>query len=145
MMIEGSGSESGSRSIPLTNGSGSGLKNVQVTEEAFSSQKRHFKAWTFTFFFTFVGHFCPPGSTDPIESGSNPDPDPQPWFYVNAIGSNFFMYLFKNKLWQFSILRNLWLQKKEIQIFYSYSFFVVVGSGIRDSSRWIKIRIRDPG
>jgi hypothetical protein len=33
---------------------------------------------------TFVGHFCPPGSgsTDPIESGSNPDsdtdPDPQP-------------------------------------------------------------------
>jgi hypothetical protein len=33
---------------------------------------------------SFVGHFCPPGSrsgsTDPIESGSNPDmdPDPQP-------------------------------------------------------------------
>jgi hypothetical protein len=31
-----------------------------------------------------VGHFCPPesgsGSTDPIESGSNPDPDPQPWY-----------------------------------------------------------------
>jgi hypothetical protein len=27
---------------------------------------------------TFVGHFCPPGSgsTDPIESGSNPDPQP---------------------------------------------------------------------
>ncbi len=30
---------------------------------------------------TFVGHFCPPGSgsTDPIEYGYNPDPDPQPW------------------------------------------------------------------
>jgi hypothetical protein len=31
---------------------------------------------------TFVGHFCPPGSgsgsTDPIEYGSNADPDPQP-------------------------------------------------------------------
>ncbi len=36
-----------------------------------------------------MGHFCPPesdpnsesgsGSTDPIESGSNPDTDPQPW------------------------------------------------------------------
>ena len=30
-----------------------------------------------------MGNFCPPGSgsTDPIESGSNPnpDPDPQPW------------------------------------------------------------------
>jgi hypothetical protein len=40
----------------------------------------------FKFFSTFVGHFCPPnpdpdsesGSTDPIESGSNPDQDPQP-------------------------------------------------------------------
>jgi hypothetical protein len=34
------------------------------------------------FFSTFVGNFCPPGSgsesTDPIESGSNSDPDPQP-------------------------------------------------------------------
>ncbi len=30
--------------------------------------------------YIFMGHFCPPGSgsTDPIESGSNPDPDPQP-------------------------------------------------------------------
>jgi hypothetical protein len=31
------------------------------------------------FCFVFVGHFCPPGSgsTDPVESGSNTDPDPQ--------------------------------------------------------------------
>ncbi len=28
-----------------------------------------------------MGHFCPPGSTDPIESGSSPDPDPQPCFH----------------------------------------------------------------
>ncbi len=35
----------------------------------------------YKFFSTFLGHFCPPGSgsTDPIESGSNPDP--QPWFF----------------------------------------------------------------
>jgi hypothetical protein len=38
------------------------------------------------FFPTFVGHFCldpdseyGSGSTDLIESGSNPDPDPKPW------------------------------------------------------------------
>ncbi len=40
-------------------------KNVQVTEEAFSSQKRPSntsKHEIFQFFFTFVGHFCPPGS-----------------------------------------------------------------------------------
>jgi len=32
----------------------------------------------YKFFPTFVGYFCPPGSgsTDPIESGSNPDPQP---------------------------------------------------------------------
>ncbi len=38
----------------------------------------------YKFFSTFVGHFCPPGSgsTDPIESGSNPDPDPQPWLIL---------------------------------------------------------------
>jgi len=31
-----------------------------------------------------VGHFCPPGSgsTGPIEYGSNPDPDPKPWYKV---------------------------------------------------------------
>jgi hypothetical protein len=34
----------------------------------------------------FVAHFCPTGSRDPIEFGSNPDPDaglhpdPQHWF-----------------------------------------------------------------
>jgi hypothetical protein len=44
------------------------------------------------FFPTFVRHFCPPGSgsTDPIESGSNADPDPvpQPWstpFYLQEL------------------------------------------------------------
>jgi hypothetical protein len=37
------------------------------------------------FFSIFVGHFCPlesgSGSRDPIESGSNPDPDPQYWWH----------------------------------------------------------------
>jgi hypothetical protein len=59
------------------------INNVQVTEEAFSSQKRPSnttKHDLLTFFSTFVGHFCPPGSTDPIESGSNTDPDPHPGF-----------------------------------------------------------------
>ncbi len=61
------------------------IKKVQVTEEAFSSQKRPSNTSKHELFkkkSTFVGHFCPPGSgsgsTDPIESGSNPDPDPQP-------------------------------------------------------------------
>jgi hypothetical protein len=57
-------------------------RSLQLSKEAI----QHFKTWTFKFVSTFVGHFCPPGSgsTDPIESGSNPDtdpdPDPQPWF-----------------------------------------------------------------
>jgi hypothetical protein len=51
------------------------IKDVQVIEEAFSSQKRPSntsKHELLNFFFAFVGHFCPPGSgsTDPIESGS---------------------------------------------------------------------------
>ncbi len=57
---------------------------VKVTEEAFSSQKRPSntsKHEIFFIFSNFVGHFSPPGSgsgsTDPIESGSNWDPDPQ--------------------------------------------------------------------
>jgi hypothetical protein len=61
------------------------IKDVQVTKEAFSSQKRTSstsKHQIFYFFSTFVGHFCPPGfrseSTDLIESGSNPDPKPWP-------------------------------------------------------------------
>jgi hypothetical protein len=59
------------------------IKNVQVTEEAFSFQKRPSdtlkKNMKFLNFFYFLGLFCPPGSgsTDPIESGF--DPDPQPW------------------------------------------------------------------
>jgi hypothetical protein len=71
--------------------------NVQVTEEAFSSQKRTSNASKheiFNFFLLLWVNFAlldpdsdldsesGSGSTDPIESGSNwdPDPDPQPWF-----------------------------------------------------------------
>jgi hypothetical protein len=63
--------------------------NVQVKEEAFSSEKRTsitLKHEIFQFFSTFVGHFgvldpdpdseYGSGSTDLIESGSNTDPDP---------------------------------------------------------------------
>ncbi len=62
------------------------LKNVQVTEEAFSSQKRPFNTSKHELkknCFTFVGHFCPPGSgsTDPIESGSGS---------VTLLGGRFF-------------------------------------------------------
>jgi hypothetical protein len=52
------------------------IKNVQVKEEAFSSQRKpsNTSKHDFKKKFTFVGHFCPPGSgsgsTDPIESGS---------------------------------------------------------------------------
>jgi hypothetical protein len=49
------------------------IKNVQVTEEAFNSQKRPYNTSKHNFvksFSTFLGHFCPPGS------GSNWDPDP---------------------------------------------------------------------
>ncbi len=52
-------------------------RSLQLSKEAI----QHFKTWHFWIFSTFVGHFCPPGSvsgsTDPIESGSNWDPDPQ--------------------------------------------------------------------
>ncbi len=59
------------------------IKNVQVTEEAFSSQKRPSntsKHELFKKISTFVGHLDPDpdsesGSTDPIESRSNPDPN----------------------------------------------------------------------
>ncbi len=60
------------------------VQYVQVIEEAFSSQKRPSntsKHELLQFLSPFVGHFCPPGSgsgsTDPIEYGFNPDP--QPW------------------------------------------------------------------
>jgi hypothetical protein len=49
------------------------IKNVKVTEDAFSSQRgQHFKTCTLNKNSTFVGHLCPrgSGSTDPIESGS---------------------------------------------------------------------------
>ncbi len=38
---------------------------------------QHFKTRNFSTFSIFVGHFCPPGSTDLIESGSDTDPDPK--------------------------------------------------------------------
>jgi hypothetical protein len=43
-----------------------------------SSQKRTpaFKNMQFLNFSTFVGHFCPSGSTDLIKTESNPDPKP---------------------------------------------------------------------
>jgi hypothetical protein len=63
-------------------------KDVQFTEEAFSSQKKRkhpaLQNMKFLqFFSTLLGHFYRPGSgsgsTDLIESGSNTDPDPKPW------------------------------------------------------------------
>ncbi len=65
------------------------IKNVQVTEEAFSSQTRTSNTSKHgIFFLLFMGHFCPPGSgsgsTDPIESGSFWYPDPQPWFWLHS-------------------------------------------------------------
>ncbi len=51
-------------------------KKRQSSGEAFSPQKR--SSSTGILFSIFVDHFCPPGfgsgSRDPIESGSNPDP-----------------------------------------------------------------------
>ncbi len=69
------------------------IKNVQVTEEAFSCQKRPSntsKHEPLKQISTFGGHFCPPGSgsgfpntdLDPL-TRLNPDPDPQPWSYVS--------------------------------------------------------------
>ncbi len=69
-------------------------KNVQVTEEAFSSQKRpsntskHELLKIFLLLWVIFALMDPDpepdsesgsGYTDPIEYGSNPDPDPQPW------------------------------------------------------------------
>jgi hypothetical protein len=55
---------------------------VQATGEAFTPQKRTSctsEREIYYFISMFVGHLCPPGSgsRDPIEYGSNPDPDPQ--------------------------------------------------------------------
>jgi hypothetical protein len=48
-------------------------RSLQLSKEAIP----HFKTFS-----TFVGHFCPPGSgsgsTERVESGSNPDPQPCP-------------------------------------------------------------------
>jgi hypothetical protein len=67
------------------------IKNVQVTEEAFSSQKRpsntlKHELLNFFLLLWFIFGLLDPdpdsesgsGSTDPIESGSNPDPDTDP-------------------------------------------------------------------
>jgi hypothetical protein len=59
---------------------------VQVTEEAFSSQKRPsntskhdiFKFFYFSGSFLLSWIWIPNPFTDPIESGSNPDPDTDP-------------------------------------------------------------------
>ncbi len=54
-------------------------RSLQFLKEAI----QHFKIWTLKFFFYFWGSFlpsCGSGSTDPIESGS--DPDPQPCYKV---------------------------------------------------------------
>jgi hypothetical protein len=70
----------------------SSIKNVQVTEEAFSSQKRpsntsnHELQKFFLLLWVIFALLDPDsesgsGSTDPIESGSNPDPDPQSCFF----------------------------------------------------------------
>ncbi len=56
-------------------------RSLQISKEAI----QHFKTLNLKKKFYFCGSFCPPGSgsTDPIESRSNPepdtDPDPQPW------------------------------------------------------------------
>ena len=49
---------------------------------------QHFKTWIFLIFFDFCGSFLPSWiriqirNPDPIDSGSNWDPDPQPWSEV---------------------------------------------------------------
>jgi hypothetical protein len=85
------------------------IKNVQVTEEAFSSQKRpsstskHELLKNFLLLWVIFALLDPDpdpdsesGSTVPIEFGSNPDPDtdpdpdPQPWFlFVMSIWNLF--------------------------------------------------------
>ncbi len=47
----------------------------------------HFQTWNFFTFFYF--HFCPPGfgSTDLIESGSNPDPNSKHWLGIQDMRS----------------------------------------------------------
>ena len=55
------------------------IKYVQVIEEAFSSQKRPSntsKHELLQIIVFFCGSFLPSASTGPIESGSNPDPEP---------------------------------------------------------------------
>ncbi len=67
------------------------IKNVQVTEEAFSSQKRPSNTSKHELLTIFLLLWCilvlldpdqdsesGSGSTDPIKSGSNPDPDTDP-------------------------------------------------------------------
>jgi hypothetical protein len=67
---------------------------VQVTEEACSSQKRPSNTSKHEFFLLLWVIFAlldpnpdseyGSGSTGPIEYGSNPDPDPTPWFFTQA-------------------------------------------------------------
>ncbi len=61
------------------------MPKLQKNPSAFKREHAALQTWNFLIFSTFVGHFCPPGfgsgygSTDLIESGSNPDPDPKHW------------------------------------------------------------------
>ncbi len=58
-------------------------KSLQLSKEAI----QHFKTWTLNIFLLLWVIFAlldpdpdsESGSTDPIEYGSTPDPDPQPW------------------------------------------------------------------
>jgi hypothetical protein len=71
------------------------IKDIQVTKEAFSFQKRtsstsNHEISSFFLLLRVIFAFLDPdpdsengsGSTDLIESGSNPDPDPKPWWAV---------------------------------------------------------------
>jgi hypothetical protein len=84
------------------------IKNVQVTKEAFSSQKRpsntsKHELYNFFLLLWVIFALLDPdpdsecGSTDPIESGFNPDPDtdpdPQPWFIYFIFELNVFFLL----------------------------------------------------
>jgi hypothetical protein len=50
------------------------ISKLQKKCSALEKIIQHFKKWNLITFLYFCGSFCPPGSLDPIESGSNPDP-----------------------------------------------------------------------
>ena len=90
--------------------------------------------------FYFCGSFCPPGSgsTDPIESGSNPDPDPKP---VSLL-------VLKVHLKHFSKIKVIKKSKNSRnQGFSNYFCLITEGSGSRrpKNIRILRIRIRNTG